>query len=162
MKTVLEQALELLERWSRNTDYDTHRLTRQTGEVIAALKEAMSSQGCEHIKQQPEEARCKSCNGNDGDMPCAYPGENKHGCLRNARMAIKQQGEPVAYFDPLVTDDDKGLSWTSGTFHTEKLYTSAPSIPEGYDLVPREWVDKRYYELLDELSAAPEYKEKQQ
>jgi hypothetical protein len=36
---------------------------------------------------QPTEARCKSCGGNDGDMPCAYPGEGKPGCLRDTRLA---------------------------------------------------------------------------
>lgn len=27
---------------------------------------------------------CKSCGGNNSDMPCAYPSENKPGCLKNA------------------------------------------------------------------------------
>lgn len=30
--------------------------------------------------------RCSYCGGNDGDMPCAYPGENKPGCLRTQRL----------------------------------------------------------------------------
>lgn len=41
---------------------------------------------------QPEPAKCKSCNGNDGDAPCAYPGEHKHGCLRNARISPQPEG----------------------------------------------------------------------
>lgn len=29
---------------------------------------------------------CKACNGNDGDMPCAYPSEGQEGCLRDQRL----------------------------------------------------------------------------
>lgn len=32
------------------------------------------------------EAKCKACNGNDGDMPCAYP-EGRPDCLHNASVA---------------------------------------------------------------------------
>ncbi|MBW0450882.1 hypothetical protein [Paraburkholderia phenoliruptrix] len=35
---------------------------------------------------------CKACNGNDGDMPCAYP-EGHANCLRNTRAAAPQ-GNP--------------------------------------------------------------------
>jgi hypothetical protein len=31
-------------------------------------------------------AVCVMCNGNDAGMPCAYPGEKKQGCLRDARL----------------------------------------------------------------------------
>ena len=30
--------------------------------------------------------KCKYCNGNDKDMPCLYPSENKDGCLRDIRI----------------------------------------------------------------------------
>ena len=30
---------------------------------------------------------CAACGGNDGDMPCAYPSEKRHGCLRDRRVA---------------------------------------------------------------------------
>lgn len=30
--------------------------------------------------------RCKACNGNDGDVPCAYPSSNVKGCLRDVRL----------------------------------------------------------------------------
>jgi hypothetical protein len=42
----------------------------------------------------PAEARCKSCGGNDADMPCAYPGEGRPGCLRDARLAGEPKQEP--------------------------------------------------------------------
>lgn len=34
------------------------------------------------------EQKCPACGGNDGDMPCAYPGEHEQqpGCLRAARL----------------------------------------------------------------------------
>lgn len=32
------------------------------------------------------DVRCPTCNGNDGEAPCAYPGENAPGCLRTARL----------------------------------------------------------------------------
>lgn len=30
-----------------------------------------------------EEDKCKVCQGNNTDMPCAYPGEKLKGCLQN-------------------------------------------------------------------------------
>lgn len=35
------------------------------------------------------EQKCPACGGNDGEMPCAYPGEHErqHGCLMAARLA---------------------------------------------------------------------------
>lgn len=30
--------------------------------------------------------KCKACNGNDGDVPCAYPSSNVKGCLRDVRL----------------------------------------------------------------------------
>ena len=142
MKTVLEQALEALEAtlhilyedMSMAGGPDEYAAVRsvilQTNDAIAALKrslaeeptlkEAMSSQGCEHIKQQ---------------------------------------GEPMAWWNgeyctPVMGLDKDTPGLGDGAV---ALYTSAPSIPEGYDLVPKDWVDKRYYELLDDLSAAPKH-----
>ena len=49
---------------------------------------------CEALADQ----RCPTCNGNDGNMPCAYPSEGQSGCLRDARLKPVQQ-EPVAIVD---------------------------------------------------------------
>ena len=38
----------------------------------------------------------------------------------------KPEQEPVAWADMKVTDRDVGLSWTSGQFHTQPLYTTPP------------------------------------
>lgn len=32
-------------------------------------------------------SECNYCNGNDNDKPCAYPSENKPGCLRDERLS---------------------------------------------------------------------------
>lgn len=45
------------------------------------------------LAEQPALATCKSCNGNDGDAPCAYPSEGKHGCLRDARLSLAEQDD---------------------------------------------------------------------
>lgn len=36
---------------------------------------------------RPDRGTCGYCGGNDGNVPCAYPGEGKPGCLRDARLA---------------------------------------------------------------------------
>lgn len=50
------------------------------------------------VPRKPAEAACKSCGGNDGSRPCAYPGEGKHGCLRDLRRSAapaEQRTEPT-------------------------------------------------------------------
>jgi hypothetical protein len=84
------------------------------------------------------------------------PAGHEHAAVMVAIAALKEaiakQGEPVLWVDP-ETGDTSYIRPLRPTY--VPLYTSAPTIPEGYDLVPKEWVDKRYYELLDDLSAAP-------
>lgn len=33
---------------------------------------------------------CKACGGNDKNIPCAYPSENKDGCLRDFRLPVSK------------------------------------------------------------------------
>ena len=41
------------------------------------------------------------------------------------REALAQpEQEPVAWYDPEVMNEDRGISWTPGQFHTAPLYTS--------------------------------------
>ena len=54
-------------------------------EEIAAMTE----------RPQQTEPECPACNGNDRDMPCAYPGEGKPGCLRDARLAAPDDVEAL-------------------------------------------------------------------
>ena len=37
---------------------------------------------------------CKYCNGNDKNVPCAYPSQKKDGCLRDVRL--KEEAEERA------------------------------------------------------------------
>lgn len=41
----------------------------------------------ERDRAAPEPAVCPTCQGNDMDMPCAYPSESKPGCLRDKGLA---------------------------------------------------------------------------
>jgi hypothetical protein len=50
-------------------------------EMYGCWKAAMSQ------RERTCEAVCRICNGNDGDMPCAYTTEKPDGCLRAARLA---------------------------------------------------------------------------
>lgn len=55
-------------------------------------------------------ALCPSCNGNDGDTPCAYPSEGKQGCLRASRVekqTEQRHHRTVLYLDsvPLLLSD---------------------------------------------------------
>ena len=79
--------------------------------------------------QQPELARCKSCNGNDYDMPCAYPSEGKHGCLRDARLThqtdhTKLIGELVKIIE-LLESDPYAASFQSMAQYRKALLTKA-------------------------------------
>lgn len=38
------------------------------------------------VAAKPKTQSCETCGGNDFDMPCAYPSENKQGCLRQKRL----------------------------------------------------------------------------
>ncbi|HDR8989780.1 TPA: hypothetical protein QDA93_002387 [Burkholderia vietnamiensis] len=51
----------------------------------------------------PWEGSCPVCHGNDADAPCAYPGERKHGCIRDERIAraasANETGAEGAFID---------------------------------------------------------------
>lgn len=94
------------------------------------------------------EAACPACGGNDGDAPCAYPGDGMRECLRDQRLAAPAQptAEPVgravgkirfqvnehpyALLDTAY--DENGNVWKDGT----KLYAAPvqeqPAQPDGY------------------------------
>lgn len=46
--------------------------------------------------QASQPIKCKTCNGNDVDIPCAYPSKGVQGCLRDKRLHVSQ---PVALTD---------------------------------------------------------------
>jgi hypothetical protein len=92
--------------------------------------------------------------------------------VNDAVEAIKQQGEPVLWVDP-ETGDTSYIRPLRPTYIP--LYREAPTIPDDWQLVPKEptpemsafqatavhfQIAERIYKAM--LSAAPEYKEKQQ
>jgi hypothetical protein len=64
---------------------EAHYYSRVIAEVAQRMLAASAA---------PAEARCESCVGNDADMPCAYPGEDKPGCLRDARLRVDRPTPP--------------------------------------------------------------------
>lgn len=52
----------------------------------AALRRTYYNMQCEGCLLRMGEPHCVACGGNDRDAPCAYPGEGKPGCLRDARL----------------------------------------------------------------------------
>jgi hypothetical protein len=56
---------------------------------------------------QAQEPKCRACNGNDADMPCAYPGESAAGCLRDQRLAVSGAVDELPCdFDAWLTQEE--------------------------------------------------------
>ena len=53
-------------------------------------------------------------------------GEAALTALREVLAQPEQRSKPVAWYDPEVTNDDKGLSWTPGGFHAQPLFATPP------------------------------------
>lgn len=126
-KDALRMALEALNSTGINRGMHGDNQYFDDDLVAKALAACQSA-----LAEQPALATCKSCNGNDGDAPCAYPGEGKHGCLRDARLALAEQDdEAVAYAEQDNVDmqsyDDLNFSYPVSTKLTENrtvpLYT---------------------------------------
>ncbi|MFA6903342.1 MAG: hypothetical protein WC236_09690 [Gallionellaceae bacterium] len=90
---------------SESADNDAW-MREQKAKVLEELACAFESNGADamfavdelrrmtaELRSAPAEATCKSCDGNDGDKPCAYPSEGKHGCLRDARMRTPESDD---------------------------------------------------------------------
>lgn len=72
-----------------NHGWDGRLLDCNYAEAADEIIEAISTTPAQHQDQ----SRCPACQGNDGNMPCAYPSEGKPGCLRDKRLG---QSHPVA------------------------------------------------------------------
>lgn len=70
-----------------NTAYDPY-------EPANIARKALAAHGTQN---------CPTCGGNDLEMPCAYPGEGKPGCLRDVRL---QSGNPLV--KKIINDMRKG------------------------------------------------------
>jgi hypothetical protein len=83
--------LSLDKLWPNGRTYlnsDTHTARVFWNSALDFAKQALAA-------KEPS-GDCPACNGNDADMPCAYPSEGKHGCLRDKRLAAK---EPIRCAD---------------------------------------------------------------
>ena len=63
------------------------------------------------------------------DLACRYEKDPTPEHIAKAITAIREalaqpEQEPVAWYDPEVMNEDRGISWTPGQFHTAPLYTS--------------------------------------
>jgi hypothetical protein len=56
----------------------------------------------------------------------AYQRGYMDGIAKGLRMEQAEQAQPVAWYDPEVMNEDRGISWTPGQFHTAPLYTVLP------------------------------------
>lgn len=54
----------------------------QDGSLVEAAFDAVSP----YLRQAGPVSWCPSCGGNDANHPCAYPGDNKRGCMRDERL----------------------------------------------------------------------------
>lgn len=56
---------------------------------------------------------CPVCNGNNKDMPCAYPGESKPGCLKDREdRTFELMRKIVAFNDDLkLNDEERTIVW---------------------------------------------------
>lgn len=72
-------------------EYQQDKLAAAMSDANKLLNKPHDDTALEEYRKKvlPEaEQKCPACGGNDGDMPCAYPGEHEQqpGCLRAARL----------------------------------------------------------------------------
>lgn len=79
--------------------------------------------------------QCSYCRGNDKDMPCAYPGEGKPGCLRDARLSnqcgvkgCKNSRDQGAFVGPFCAPCDRDLRTGNFQLGTSVVYEQAREI----------------------------------
>lgn len=74
----------MLSAESKSKDIPSNAVSEVKSRHLASLRDALAE--IERIDRA--EKRCRACNGNDGDMPCAYP-EGHPRCLRGERAGGK-------------------------------------------------------------------------
>ncbi len=153
MSNVLEMALEALE-WADNFHNEGEPVQVRIAEAIAALKEVIKQQGensaIDAIYAAWHGAGVDIAGGDwkrfVGMLPPLYAPTLTIPAERALKEATKNQGEPVAYihkWKPHAAIIGKSLHFTDTSPHGDDveiipLYTSAPTIPEGMMLVPKE------------------------
>lgn len=189
-KQVMEMALEALKEPLLQGRM-TPTVTQRHKQAIAALDEAIKQHDladtyvqpvpdkCDRviwrnnyyslpIKQAGE--RCPTCGEDEPHTGTCGTSDNDTRALCKRKAAIKQAGEPVAEVD---RDKPGGIKWVPNVALRKgtKLFTSAPTIPAGWQLVPKEptpemiffadsvdWSEYQYDVYKAMLSAAPSYK----
>ena len=71
--------------------------------ILDSVHEMLTELEKESVDAQQEQPRCKTCGGNDGDMPCAYPSAGMSGCLRDARLAQPAKPNYCLLIDELIS-----------------------------------------------------------
>jgi len=61
--------------------------------------------------------KCRYCNGNDRDAPCAYPSEGKKGCLRDSRL----KAERYAAVKNTIPDDIRAIDDFEPCVYTTRI-----------------------------------------
>ena len=64
-------------------------LGRFCGEINHTRSPVYHRPGCPRLASFDD--LCPVCNGNDGDVPCAYPGEGMTGCPREYRLVKERR-----------------------------------------------------------------------
>jgi hypothetical protein len=59
--------------------------------------------------------RCPACNGNDADMPCAYPSKTVVGCMRDKRLKLERVVEKRPQFNPFYCEVCHALTHVAGS-----------------------------------------------
>lgn len=139
---------------------------------------------CSFMVDGAERATCAACGGNDREAPCAYPGEGKPGCLRDARLAERApSGESIdadryRTMRTLLADNNLDYYFLEGQPESEidtwvdaRRATAGKAAPERPDNFGEEvtrligeirkpcslaWRDSLVEELIDLIDPAPE------
>lgn len=74
--------------------------------------------------EQSQKPICPACNGNDHDMPCAYPSEGKMGCLRDKRLHTEVFNIPDFLRNPRNLKDERKAEVESLRARNELLESS--------------------------------------
>lgn len=74
-------------RWRYTASDDAGAAAKASYALCKAVDEYARKHGLDRVTPK----LCPACNGNDADMPCAYPGDNQPGCIRDERLAEKRR-----------------------------------------------------------------------
>jgi hypothetical protein len=91
---------------------------------------------------------------------CTYNGPKMSAAIAALKEVIAKQGEPVAVVNVQGGGKNPVVSWLHPeglSAGSHKLYTSAPTIPEGWQLVPKELPHKIVLDLWRDGHVEPAF-----